>query len=232
MNDHNTETVVIVQYKARRQLPEICCAKADHRASWQRPFPARAYLPLGRAKGQCGCWGSTHGWWKRRPDICKRRSLKASMYLNKTHKLTRHSSLYKVRDLTSMLIQCSRQTSSISNIEKIIPLTDHSAAWQLLPNVSHWVLNNIKKVYRIQFAPCPPHFDSVLLTVVHTGQLPLKSLSWTKVPLVPLPKRESGFYSWYFLVPKEDGRLCPILDLRDLNRALRTYGYKMLTWGV
>lgn len=115
--------------------------------------------------------------------------------MNKTHTLTRHSSLYKERDLTSMLIQSPRQTSSISNIEKIIPFTDHLAAWQLLPNVSHWVLNNIKKVYRIQFASCPPHIDSVLPTVVHMGQLPLKSLSWTKVPLVPLPKRESVFYS-------------------------------------
>ncbi len=37
---------------------------------------------------------------------------------------------------------------------------------------------------------------------------------------VPQPDRESGFYSRYFVVPKKDGGLRPILDLRHLNRSL------------
>ncbi|KAL0186275.1 hypothetical protein M9458_017945, partial [Cirrhinus mrigala] len=40
---------------------------------------------------------------------------------------------------------------------------------------------------------------------------------------------ESGFYSRYFLVPKKDGGLRPILDLRHLNRALMKRPFKMLT---
>ena len=38
----------------------------------------------------------------------------------------------------------------------------------------------------------------------------------------------AGFYSRYFLIPKKDGRLRPILDLRGLNRFLRPLKFKML----
>ncbi len=40
---------------------------------------------------------------------------------------------------------------------------------------------------------------------------------------------ESGFYSRYFVVPKKNGGLRPILDLRRLNLALRVSKFKMLT---
>ncbi len=46
---------------------------------------------------------------------------------------------------------------------------------------------------------------------------------------VPPPDRESGFYGRYFIVPKKDGGLRPILDLRHLNRSLRRFRFKMLT---
>ena len=36
-------------------------------------------------------------------------------------------------------------------------------------------------------------------------------------------------YSCYFLVPKKDGGLCPILDLHLLNAFLRKEKFKMLT---
>lgn len=49
------------------------------------------------------------------------------------------------------------------------------------------------------------------------------------VETVPLPYSESGFYSCYFLVPKKDGSLRPILDLRHLNKALVKRAFKMLT---
>ncbi len=38
-----------------------------------------------------------------------------------------------------------------------------------------------------------------------------------------------GFYSRYFLVPKKNGGLRPILDLRPLNRALSKRSFKMIT---
>ncbi len=37
---------------------------------------------------------------------------------------------------------------------------------------------------------------------------------------LPPHKRESRFYSRYFIVPKKDGGLRPILDLRQLNRSV------------
>ncbi|KAL0182061.1 hypothetical protein M9458_021436, partial [Cirrhinus mrigala] len=39
---------------------------------------------------------------------------------------------------------------------------------------------------------------------------------------------ESGFYSHYFLVPKKDGGLRPILDLRHLNCALMKRPFRMI----
>ncbi|XP_056316727.1 LOW QUALITY PROTEIN: uncharacterized protein LOC130231264 [Danio aesculapii] len=46
---------------------------------------------------------------------------------------------------------------------------------------------------------------------------------------VPVEETQTGFYSRYFLIPKKDGSLRPILDLRALNKHLRKYKFKMLT---
>ncbi len=47
--------------------------------------------------------------------------------------------------------------------------------------------------------------------------------------MVPPHERKSGFYSRYFIVPKKDGVLRPILDLRQLNRSVMRLKFKMLT---
>ncbi len=47
--------------------------------------------------------------------------------------------------------------------------------------------------------------------------------------IVPPAQSESGFYSCYFLVPKKDGGLRPILDLRLLNYALMKRSFRMIT---
>ncbi len=46
---------------------------------------------------------------------------------------------------------------------------------------------------------------------------------------VPPAQSESGFYSRYFLVPKKDGGLRPILDLRCLNCALMKRSFRLIT---
>lgn len=46
---------------------------------------------------------------------------------------------------------------------------------------------------------------------------------------MPVGDRQAGFYSRYFLIPKRDGGLRPILDLRPLNRFLRSLRCRMLT---
>ncbi|KAL0149156.1 hypothetical protein M9458_055588, partial [Cirrhinus mrigala] len=49
------------------------------------------------------------------------------------------------------------------------------------------------------------------------------------IEVVPPHVRESGFYSRYFIVPKKDGGLRPIIDLRRLNRSVMKLKFKMLT---
>ena len=49
-----------------------------------------------------------------------------------------------------------------------------------------------------------------------------------------------GFYFWLFLVPKKNGKLCPVIDLSILNQYIRKQPFKMETvksilvndWGV
>ncbi len=102
----------------------------------------------------------------------------------------------------------------------------------LLPNVSRWVLQTVEKVYRIQFSAPPPPFKGLFLTCVSPEQaLVLEQevsslLRKEAIEVVPPLDRESGFYSRYFAVPKKDGALRPILDLRLLNRSVR---FRMLT---
>ncbi len=49
------------------------------------------------------------------------------------------------------------------------------------------------------------------------------------IKIVPPVQSKSGFYSRYFLIPKKDGGLRPILDLRLLNYALMKRSFRMIT---
>lgn len=46
---------------------------------------------------------------------------------------------------------------------------------------------------------------------------------------VPLQHQGSGVYSLYFLIPKKDGSLRPILDLRPLNKYTVSEHFHMVT---
>ncbi|XP_026100385.1 uncharacterized protein LOC113071237 [Carassius auratus] len=88
----------------------------------------------------------------------------------------------------------------------------------------------VEKGYRIQFGSRPPRYNGVLLTVVHPEQAlvmeqEVKSLlAKNAIEQVYPPDRASGFYSRYFIVPKKDGGLRPILDLRLLNQDHFSWG--------
>ncbi len=121
------------------------------------------------------------------------------------------------------------------DLERLAPLVDRLAAWKLLSNVSRWVLQTVEKGYRIQFGAPPPPFKGLFLTSVSPEQALILEqevsslLRKEAIEVVPPLDRESGFYSRYFIVPKKDGGLRPILDLRLLNCSVRRLKFRMLT---
>ncbi len=120
--------------------------------------------------------------------------------------------------------------------DTLIPLSHFLHEWERLPGVSLWVLRTIRTGYTLQFGRNPPRFDGVHLTVVNSAskasvlQQELSSLLQKgAIEEVPQSEVEQGFFSRYFLVPKRDGGLRPILDLRRLNLSLYKGKFKMLT---
>ena len=98
-----------------------------------------------------------------------------------------------------------------------------------------WVLNTVEKGYKLQFAEKPPTFEKVLFSQA-TGQAGdilqaeiTSLLSRNAIREVPLNQSRNGFYSRYFLVGKKGGGVRPILDLRQLNRFLKKFRFRMLT---
>ncbi len=145
------------------------------------------------------------------------------------HKRSQKESNFPLPSLTSALPPCSRP------LEFIQPLATRAEAWQAIPGVSEWVMGIIKRGYSLQFAQRPPRFSGVVSTSVQgKNARVLRSEVMTllekgAIEMVSPALSESGFYSYYFLVPKKDGGLRPILDLRRLNHALMRRPFRMIT---
>ncbi len=145
------------------------------------------------------------------------------------HKHSQKESNFPLPSLTSALPPCSRP------LEFIQPLATRAEAWQAIPGVSEWVMGIIKQGYSLQFARRPPRFSGVVSTSVQgENARVLRSEVMTllekgAIEMVSPALSESGFYSRYFLVPKKDGGLRPILDLRRLNHALMRRPFRMIT---
>ncbi len=120
--------------------------------------------------------------------------------------------------------------------DTLLPLSHFIHEWERLPGVSLWVLRTVRSGYTLQFGINLPRFDWVQLTVVNSAskasvlQQELSSLIQKgAIEEIPQLDIERGFFSRYFLVPKRDGGLRPILDLRRLNISLYKGKFKMLT---
>ncbi|KAL0163783.1 hypothetical protein M9458_039536, partial [Cirrhinus mrigala] len=109
--------------------------------------------------------------------------------------------------------------------EPIIPLATRVDAWQAIPGVSEWVMGIIRGGYSLH-GVVPTSVRSKDAHVLRSEVLTL--LGKGAIEMVHPAQSESGFYSRYFLVPKRDRGLRPILDLRLLNRALMRRPFKML----
>ncbi len=113
-----------------------------------------------------------------------------------------------------------------ASLERLVPLVDYLVAWKLLPNVSRWVLHTVERGYHIQFcAPPPSPFNGVIPTLVG----PEQALVMEQEVNTLLRKEASGFYSRYFIVPKKDRGLLPILALSQLNRSIMQLKFRMLS---
>ncbi len=122
-----------------------------------------------------------------------------------------------------------------TSVTPLVPLVRSLGAWLELPRPSRWLLRTIRLGYAIQFARRPPKFRDIRFTSVLSKDAPVLhaevAVLLAKDAIEPVPPAEmkSGFYSPYFIVPKKDGGLRPILDLRVLNRALHKLPFRMLT---
>ncbi|KAJ1095605.1 hypothetical protein NDU88_000764 [Pleurodeles waltl] len=134
---------------------------------------------------------------------------------------------------------CSRESSL-----RLPPFPTHSSPvggrlqhflrkWKTI-TTDTWVLSIVGKGYTHPFREFPPLIpprpsycsEEHLLLLEQEVQV---LLSKGAVELVPEQERGRGCYSRYFLIPKKDGRLRPILDLRILNWFLKQEKFKMLT---
>ena len=96
-----------------------------------------------------------------------------------------------------------------------------------------WVLETVARGYRLQFQQRPPPFTRIRMTTVkdpvqadYLTEEIKSMLEKRAIARVGSHEQRTGFYSTYFLVPKKDGGLCPILDL--LNAYLKSLPFKML----
>ncbi len=124
-----------------------------------------------------------------------------------------------------------------ASLERLVPFVHILAAWKLLQNVSQWVLHTVERGYKIQFGSCPPLFNELFPTLLDPEQALVMEqevetlLRKEAIEVVPPHDTESGFYSRYFIVPKKDGGLRPILDLRRLNFRMLTIKQGVPDWG-
>ncbi len=100
-----------------------------------------------------------------------------------------------------------------ASFERLVPLVDYLAAWKLLPDVSRWVLHTVERGYRIQFGSPPPRCNRVNPTLEGPEQALVMErevdalLREEAIEVVPPHKRESGFYSRYFISSQEGRRV-------------------------
>lgn len=112
-------------------------------------------------------------------------------------------------------------------------LTHFQQGWKSV-TTDLWVLNLVENGYALPFRefpppypPCQGHCSQDHLLLLQEEVLTL--LQKGAIEVVPEQERGLGCYSRYFLIPKKDGRLLPILDLRILNWYLKQEKFKMLT---
>ncbi len=129
------------------------------------------------------------------------------------------SNTYKTRNQSREAGNSSRIFGSVGISAKYISLGP--ADYRKGVSNTVWVLHS--QVYGGVFTEVAP--QQVLVMEQEVKAL----LEKGAIEYAPHSNRETGFYSQYVIVPKKDGGLRPILDLRVLNDSVRQLKFKMLT---
>ncbi len=113
-------------------------------------------------------------------------------------------------------------------------LPQHLKNWKAI-TAYMWLLNTLSTGYKLQFHRRPPPNTGVRPTLIRnpkhliTLTAEIKSLLQKQaIEVAHGPDQLNGFFSRYFLIPKKDGGIRPILDLRDLNVFLKRLPFHML----
>ena len=112
-------------------------------------------------------------------------------------------------------------------------LTHFLQFWKAI-TTDQWVLQIIEFGYRLDFAGSPPSSGVRVTTLRGDSQSVLMEeveglLEKCAIELVPPGQEKDGFYSTYFVVPKKDGGIRPILNLKLFNQWLVAETFKMET---
>ena len=105
--------------------------------------------------------------------------------------------------------------------------------WKKITN-DQWVLSVIEEGYKLEFS-CHPPQTGIKQTSVQRENLNILEaevedlLRKDAIEMVPLQEINCGFYSTFFLVPKKNGKMRPVINLRPLNKYLRKTHFKMDT---
>ena len=97
-----------------------------------------------------------------------------------------------------------------------------------------WVLSLIEEGYKLEFIQKPPQ-SGMKETIVPRKNLDILNaevaelLRKDAIEKVPPNERGCGFYSTFFLVPKKNGKMRPVINLRPQNRYLKKEHFKMDT---
>ena len=98
---------------------------------------------------------------------------------------------------------------------------------------SSWVLSTLEYGYRLQFYAKPRGIVPTVLRDAAERQSLSGEISALlekgAVTLLPSEEMGQGFYSTFFLIPKRDGGLRPILNLKGFNRFLKRLPFRMLS---
>ncbi|XP_053110898.1 uncharacterized protein LOC128326962 [Hemicordylus capensis] len=143
-----------------------------------------------------------------------------------------HLSLHHLCSPSQNIQEVDHPTYTINQSVQLannIRLASHAQAWCHITS-DRWVLKIVASGYAIEFKTCPLFRGLIFMRSPPALLLEVKELLRKKA-IVPVrwANRREGFYFRYFQIPKRDGGIRPIMDLRHLNKFVQVKRYQLTT---